>query len=63
MYDDPVVAEVRRLRDEYASRFNFNLEAIVRQLQAEQSQGKRPLVKRKPKRPERSIPHSQPDVD
>lgn len=28
MFDDPIVAETRRLRDEYASQFNYDLDAI-----------------------------------
>ncbi|HEY3319169.1 MAG TPA: hypothetical protein VGP72_01675 [Planctomycetota bacterium] len=30
MLEDPIVAEVRRIRDELAARFNYDLDAIVR---------------------------------
>jgi len=51
MYDDPIVAETRKLRDEYAERFNYDLDAICRDLQEQQSHTDRTVVKRSPKRP------------
>ncbi len=51
MYDDPIVAEVRRLRDEYAGRFGHDLDAICRDLRAQQERGERRVVRRQPKRP------------
>jgi len=51
MYDDPIVAETRKLRDEYAQRFNYDLDAICRDLQEQQAQSDRTVVKRSPKRP------------
>lgn len=30
---DPVVAEIRRIRDEHAARFNYDIRAIVADLQ------------------------------
>ena len=51
MYDDPIVAETRKLRDEYAQRFNYDLDAICRDLQEQQARGDRIVVKRSPKRP------------
>jgi hypothetical protein len=30
--DDPIVAEVRNARDEYARRFNYDLDAICKDL-------------------------------
>jgi len=32
MMPDPIVEEVRRTRDEYAKRFNYDLDAICRDL-------------------------------
>jgi len=32
MKDDPIVAEVRKTREEHAARFNFDLDAIVQDL-------------------------------
>ena len=37
MIDDPIVAEVRKARDEYARRFDYDLDAICKDLQAEAS--------------------------
>ena len=51
MYDDPIVAETRKLRDEYAQRFNYDLDATCRDLQQQQARGDRAVVKRSPKRP------------
>ena len=37
MTKDPIVEEVRKVRDEYAKRFGYNLDAIVRDLQQKQA--------------------------
>ena len=31
---DPIIAELRKIRDEHAARFNHDLDAMVRDLQA-----------------------------
>ncbi|REJ72319.1 MAG: hypothetical protein DWQ34_17180 [Planctomycetota bacterium] len=54
MYDDPIVAETRRIRDEYARRFHNDLDAICRDLQEQQAHSDRTLVRRSPKRPARA---------
>ena len=51
MIDDPIVAEVRKARDEYAKRFNYDLDAICRDLQNKQLQSGRKLASFPPKRP------------
>jgi len=51
MYDDPIVAEIRRFRDEYARRFGYDLEAICRDLREQQQRSGRRVVRRQPKRP------------
>jgi hypothetical protein len=51
MIDDPIVAEVRKARDEYARRFNYDLDAICADLQQKQAQSGRELVSFPPKRP------------
>ncbi|MCD4727758.1 MAG: hypothetical protein K8R46_08860 [Pirellulales bacterium] len=41
MKDDPIVAEVRRIRAEHAAKFNYDLEAIYRDLkERERSSGR-----------------------
>ena len=36
MFDDPLVREVRRVRDQLAGKFNYDVEAIIRDLMARQ---------------------------
>ena len=55
---DPIVEEVRRVRDEYARQFNYNLDAICDDLRKKQDQGGRKVVSFPPKRV--SQPSSQP---
>ncbi len=54
MIDDPIVAEVRKARDEYARRFDYDLDAICKDLQEKQSQSGRKVVSFLPKRPKRA---------
>ena len=55
MIDDPIVAEVRKARDEYARRFNYDLDAICNDLQQRQTQAGRKVVSFPPKRPQSAI--------
>jgi len=36
MWDDPIVQEIRKMREEHAARFNFNLQAIADDLKKQQ---------------------------
>lgn len=51
MQPDPIVEEVRKIRDEYAKRFNYDLDAICQDLQEKQRLGKRRVISLPPKRP------------
>ena len=51
MHNDPIVEKTRKLRDEYARRFNYDLDAICRDLMERQERSDRRLVRRQPKRP------------
>jgi hypothetical protein len=51
MIDDPIVSEVRKARDEYARRFDYDLDAICKDLQERQAQSGRRVVSFPPKRP------------
>ena len=51
MIDDPIVDEVRAARDQYAKQFNYDLDAICRDLQQKQVQSGRKLVTFPPRRP------------
>ncbi len=50
MYHDPIVDEVRKAREEYAKRFNFNLRDMVADLQRRQRESGRKTVSFPPKR-------------
>jgi hypothetical protein len=50
MPKDPIVEEVRRIRQQYAARFNYDLDAIFRDLKERQDSGEFIVVNRKPRR-------------
>ena len=43
-WSDPIVDEVRRPRDAYAARFNYDLRAIFRDLKDQEKRGGRTIV-------------------
>lgn len=43
-WTDPIVEEVRQVRDAYAAKFNYDLEAIVRDLKKQEANSQRKLV-------------------
>ena len=43
-WNDPIVEEVRKIRQEYAARFNFDLDAIYRDLKAREVASDRTYV-------------------
>ena len=51
MWTDPIVEEVRKIREAHAAKFNFDLNAIVEDLKALEKQSGRKFVSLKPKRP------------
>jgi hypothetical protein len=65
MWQDEIVEETRQRREEYTSRFQYNLEAIANDLKIKESQSERRLTSLPPRRPVRkhripqqSAPHS-----
>jgi hypothetical protein len=56
-WNDPIVEDVRRVRDEYASSFNYDLEAIRRDLEERELRGEFKTVRRIP-RPPRMLPRT-----
>jgi hypothetical protein len=50
MIDDPIVAEVRQARENYARQFGYDLRAIGRDLQQKQAASGRKVVALPPKR-------------
>jgi len=50
MYKDPIVEEVRQVRDAYSKKFNYDLEAISRDLKDQEAKSERQYVSLPPKR-------------
>lgn len=44
MWKDPIVEEVRRVREEYAEAFNFDIDSIINDLQQQEIVGERIIV-------------------
>ena len=51
MWTDPIVEEVRREREAHAAKFNYDLEAIYRDVKSKEQQSGRKLVSLPPKQP------------
>lgn len=51
MAKDPIIDEVRRVRERYAARFSFDLDAIYRDLKEREMRGDFTVVHRRPRRP------------
>jgi hypothetical protein len=48
--NDPIVEQIRKYRDQYAARFDYNLAAICRDLRERQRTCGREVVSRPPKK-------------
>ena len=59
MNRDPIVDEVRRVREAYAATFNFDLRAIVADLRRQQKDEGRHVVARPPKPLQRHVVRSK----
>lgn len=53
MWNDPIVAEVRKAREAHAARFNYDLQAIFRDLKSKEQTSGRKYVRYQP-RPSRT---------
>jgi hypothetical protein len=51
MQSDPIVAEIRQLREGRAARFGFDIGSIVRDAQERDAAGDRVIVRRPPRPP------------
>jgi hypothetical protein len=51
MQEDEIIEEVRRARQEYAEKFNFDVHAIGRDLRAKQAAENLPVVSLEPRKP------------
>ena len=54
MFTDPIVEEVRRVRQEYAKQFNYDLHAIADDLRKQERQHAERLVSFPAKRPRKT---------
>jgi hypothetical protein len=52
VWEDPIVEETRKARQEHAARFNHDLADICRDLKEQEAQGGRSVVVLEAKRPE-----------
>lgn len=50
MWQDEIVEEVRRVRDEYAARFNYDFDAIYRDIKEQEKQAGRKTVSLPPRK-------------
>lgn len=50
MWQDPIVAEVRKIREAYVEQCNYDLQALYRALKAHEERSTRPKVSFPPKR-------------
>ena len=53
MWKDKIIEEVRKTRDEYAAKFNYNLDAIYKNIKKQEKKSRRKVVSLKPKKVER----------
>ena len=49
MNDDPILSEVRRVRDEHAAKFNYDLDAIFQDLKQKERKSGRQYVRYEPR--------------
>ena len=59
MIDDDIILGVRAAREEYARSHNFNIRAIIADLQARDDVGDRIVVRRSARRPVRVLPQQK----
>ena len=52
MWKDPIVEEVRRVRERHAAKYGYDLDAICKALREEQQQGRRKVVSLPSKKPQ-----------
>lgn len=57
---DPIVEEVRRIREEHAAQFDFDIDAIFADLKLLEAESERPHVSFGPRRIEKPAPSAGP---
>lgn len=56
MWEDPIVEEVRKVREAYTAEFGFDLEAIAEDLKQAEKRGGRKVVSLPPRKPDAEKP-------
>jgi len=51
MWKDPIVEEVRKIREKHAAKFKYNLDAICRDLKQQERKGRGRVVSLLPRKP------------
>ncbi len=52
MWKDEIIEEVRKTRDEYAAKFDYDLDAIYKDIKKQEKKSRRKVVSLKPKKAE-----------
>jgi len=52
MWKDEIVEEVRKVRDEYAAKFDYDLNAIYKDIKKQEKKSRRKIVSLQPKKAE-----------
>lgn len=60
MWEDPIVAEIRKIRDEHAAKFNYDVAAIFEDIRRQEKESGRQYVTYPPRRPEPPVEASAP---
>ncbi len=55
MWKDPIVEEVRKIREKHATKFNYDLDAICRDLKEQERKSERKVVSLPAKKPTRRV--------
>lgn len=55
MWEDEIVEEIHRIREEYAAKFDHDIDAIYKDIRRQQAQSDREFVSFPPKKPEQIV--------
>jgi hypothetical protein len=57
MFTDPIVEQLHRQREEYMERFQYDFDAIIRDIKAREGSSQAPLLEPPVARPSKTTPH------
>ncbi len=55
MWKDSIVEETRKVREVYAARFKYNLEAIYKDIKKQENQSSQKIISLSPKKPIQTV--------